>query len=168
MRVLRWLIDLLLLLYMGVLLILTAPGLAGWQLFAVTSASMEPGIPTGAMVYVKKTEFSKLKEGDVITFLMEDMDTVVTHRIVKIDHTEQRVSTKGDANRLTDAGWTRVPNILGKVCIRIPFLGYAAILMKNVWGKLLLAAMLLWLTALEYVTSSTLRTIKGRERWIRG
>ena len=42
--------------------------------------SMEPEIPTGAVVFTKEGEFSP-KKGDIITF--HNGDTVVTHRVVK-------------------------------------------------------------------------------------
>ena len=56
------------------------PGLFGIRPYVVYSGSMEPEIPTGAVVFTKEGEFSP-KKGDIITF--HNGDTVVTHRVVK-------------------------------------------------------------------------------------
>lgn len=61
-------------------LVLLIPGLFGIQPYVVYSGSMEPEIPTGAVVFTKEGEFSP-KKGDIITF--HNGDTVVTHRVVK-------------------------------------------------------------------------------------
>lgn len=61
-------------------LVLLIPGLFGIRPYVVYSGSMEPEIPTGAVVFTKEGEFSP-KKGDIITF--HNGDTVVTHRVVK-------------------------------------------------------------------------------------
>ena len=63
-------------------LVLLIPGLFGIRPYVVYSGSMEPEIPTGAVVFTKEGEFSP-KKGDIITF--HNGDTVVTHRVVKKD-----------------------------------------------------------------------------------
>ena len=75
-------------------LVLLIPGLFGIRPYVVYSGSMEPEIPTGAVVFTKEGEFSP-KKGDIITF--HNGDTVVTHRVVKKE--KDIFITKGDATR---------------------------------------------------------------------
>ena len=78
-----------------VAMVLLLPGLFGIRPYVVYSGSMEPKIPTGAVVFTKEGAYS-LETGDIITFHNED--TVVTHRVVKKE--EGTFITKGDANKI--------------------------------------------------------------------
>lgn len=103
----------------------------GYQPFAVLSGSMEPEFSTGDLIYVKEVDYTTLKEGDVITFML-DKDTVVTHRIVEVipdelSDTVIRFRTKGDANEENDGSLVHYMNVLGKPAdFSIPLLGYVA------------------------------------------
>ena len=92
-------------------LVLLIPGLFGIRPYVVYSGSMEPEIPTGAVVFTKEGEFSP-KKGDIITF--HNGDTVVTHRVVKKE--KDIFITKGDAN--------------GRVVFHLPYLGYVIHFLK--------------------------------------
>ena len=81
-----------------VAMVLLLPGLFGIRPYVVYSGSMEPKIPTGAVVFTKEGAYSP-ETGDIITFHNED--TVVTHRVVKKE--EGTFITKGDANNAEDA-----------------------------------------------------------------
>jgi len=75
--------------------------LLGFQVYAVTSGSMEPTYPTGSLLYVKSVDVKELKVGDAITFLLDEK-TVATHRIIEVlpdadDPDVIRFRTKGDA-----------------------------------------------------------------------
>lgn len=50
-------------------LVLLIPGLFGIRPYVVYSGSMEPEIPTGAVVFTKEGEF--FRKGDIITFITE-------------------------------------------------------------------------------------------------
>ena len=80
-----------------VAMVLLLPGLFGIRPYVVYSGSMEPKIPTGAVVFIKEGAYSP-ETGDIITFHNED--TVVTHRVVKKE--EGTFITKGDANKNAD------------------------------------------------------------------
>ncbi|MDO4268760.1 MAG: signal peptidase I [Eubacteriales bacterium] len=102
--------------------------LAGIQIFAVLSGSMEPAYSTGSLLYVAKTDYRNLKAGDPITFMMDE-DVVVTHRIVEVvpdaeDPRVLRFRTKGDANNVEDGSLVHYKNIIGKPVFSIPKLGY--------------------------------------------
>ncbi|MCA9361499.1 signal peptidase I [Candidatus Kaiserbacteria bacterium] len=94
------------------------------QLKIVESGSMEPNIMTGALVVIKPT--NDYKVGDVITFSGTFSDTPTTHRISEIitERGQQTFITKGDANEEVDTNGVARRNIIGKVILDIPRVGY--------------------------------------------
>lgn len=109
--------------------------LIGLQPYTVLSGSMEPEYPVGSLIYVKKVDCTKLKEGDVITFMLND-DTVATHRIIEVlpDETDPsvvRFFTKGDANDNADSTSIHSNNVIGTPVFKIPYLGYVADYIRN-------------------------------------
>ncbi len=104
--------------------------LFGLQVFTVLSGSMEPTYHTGSLIYVKSVDYTKLKTGDVISFMLNE-DTVATHRIVEIVPDEEdasvlRFRTKGDANNTDVGGLVHYKNVIGTPIFTIPYLGYVA------------------------------------------
>jgi len=122
--------------------VLKAPG--GYRLFMVLSGSMEPKIKTGSVVLVAPKE--KYKADEVITFLanpqanLRDIKATVTHRIVSVHDDEGRptYTTKGDANEDPDREMVTHRQVLGKVIISIPFLGYVVSFAKTQTGLIAL------------------------------
>ncbi|MBR5252009.1 MAG: signal peptidase I [Oscillospiraceae bacterium] len=107
----------------------------GFNVFTVLSGSMEPEYPTGSIIYTKEVDYTRLKEGDVITFMISE-DMVATHRIVGIvpddtDPTVLRFRTKGDANETEDGTLVHYKNIVGTPVFKIPYLGYVASYIQN-------------------------------------
>lgn len=104
------------------------------RILVVESGSMEPTILTGSLIV--DTIKSDYKVGDVITFntISENLKptTNVTHRIIGEEYIngEKIFRTKGDANNTVDAFSVKISNILGKVTLSIPYLGYVI-----GWGK---------------------------------
>lgn len=128
--------------------LLSLPQIWGLKLYAVTSGSMVPEIPVGAAVYVAPAAKEQLKEGDVITFSLGAEGMTATHRIIRILR-EGGFETKGDANEQPDAKPVKYEQIQGRVCAAIPYLGYAGILLGNLWGKAAAASWVLWLLAMD-------------------
>ena len=111
-------------------LLLVGARLVGLQVFTVLSGSMEPTYHTGSLIYVKKVDATKLSEGTVITFMLDE-DTIATHRIVGVvpdedDPSVIRYRTKGDANENEDGGLVHYKNVVGTPVFTIPKLGYLA------------------------------------------
>ena len=109
-------------------LLLVAPRVFGVHVFTVLSGSMEPVYPVGSMIYVKSVDPFQLKEGHVISFLLDE-DTVATHRIVDIvaddeDESVIRFRTKGDANDAEDGSLVHCRNVVGTPIFTIPKLGF--------------------------------------------
>ena len=85
MKLIKGILDLFMAVFILTGMLLSVPRLWGFQIYAVTSGSMEPKIRTGDVIYVKQVPFQSLEPGDVITFSMNQGRTVVTHRVEKID-----------------------------------------------------------------------------------
>jgi len=121
---------------LGLVLVMIVVGLFGagylglidfYRPFVVLSGSMEPEILTGSVVLVKSNQFGYM-EGDVITFATSENAPPVTHRIVdlQVDKDILKYQTQGDANEEPDKGLVDPRNVIGRVGLIIPYLGYLA------------------------------------------
>lgn len=108
-----------------------------YKILLVQSGSMEPSIHTGDLIIVKP--FENYSPGDVITFFNSSQQKV-THRITKIQNQnhEEQFLTKGDANNSEDVGSVHKKQILGKVTIKLPYLGYLVTFSKTIPGLIIL------------------------------
>lgn len=93
-------------------------GILGYNYKTVLTGSMEPAIPVGSIVITK--EQSSYEMEDIISF--QEEGAIITHRIITIDR--ERYITKGDANNVADTEEVQQKQILGKVILTIPLLGY--------------------------------------------
>lgn len=124
-------------------------GFFGMHVYSVVSGSMEPNINVGSLIVVKETEFSSLEEQDVITYVLSN-GVPCTHRIVSIDSQKQCVITKGDANDVEDAP-VYAGNIVGKVVVNIPLLGYVMYFVQNPPGMYIVIAIAALIVALTFI-----------------
>ncbi|WAA11839.1 signal peptidase I SipW [Fervidibacillus halotolerans] len=103
------------------------PNFFGYQLKAVLSGSMEPGIKTGSLIVVEPVEKTdQFKKNDIITFINEN-NLLVTHRITEVIHNGDQVlyRTRGDNNDSEDLNPVRSQNVVAVYTgITIPYLGY--------------------------------------------
>lgn len=114
----------LLLAVMAVALPFSVPKLFGYQIYNVLTQSMEPAMPVGSAIYVKRCDPQALEQGDIITFrLSEATGLVETHRVVENDTQAKQLITKGDANALPDVDPVSYERVVGKVVMCIPVLG---------------------------------------------
>jgi signal peptidase len=109
------------------------PTLGSFQIYVVLSDSMAPFMVKNDAIIVNKTDASKLKAGDVITFYAFESDTVVTHRITEIAKTEggPEFVTKGDNNNAADNFTTSGSRVIGKYVFRLPQFGGFLTSIKN-------------------------------------
>ena len=109
---------------MAVALPFSVPKLFGYQIYNVLTQSMEPAMPVGSAIYVKRCDPQALRQGDIITFrLSEATGLVETHRVVENDTQAKQLITKGDANALPDVDPVSYERVVGKVVMCIPVLG---------------------------------------------
>src|SRR4030042_1107194 len=120
----------------AILLIVSAFPIPGnYKVLVVQSGSMEPAIHTGSIVVVQPD--NDLKIGDVITFgPYSKTKSPTTHRIyeMKVEGGEPVYITKGDANNAPDTREIKKTDIIGKVLLSVPFIGYAVDFAKKPLG----------------------------------
>jgi len=123
-------------LLVAVLLIVSIFPITGnYKVMTVISGSMEPAIKTGSVVIVKPVDEYKI--GDVITFgPYSKTKAPTTHRIfdVKVENGQPVYITKGDANNAPDQRQVAKREIIGKVLLDVPYVGYAVAAAKTPAG----------------------------------
>lgn len=126
------------------------PRIMGYEAFSIESGSMAPTIPQGSLVYVKAyTEFEDYFVGDVVTFSDLSREKYFTHRIVSADESTKTFTTKGDANADVDPSPAESMYAVGKVQFSIPFLGYAASILRKKSIKVAVALIYIAWIAIE-------------------
>ena len=105
--------------------------LLGFRCFNIISPSMEPNYSVGDLIYVKQVNPENIKEGDVITFIVNEDLVVGTHRVVRVDRENKHFYTKGDANQVEDGEPVHYNNVIGVPQFSIPKLGYVSDFIQN-------------------------------------
>ena len=122
----RWAVNALCLLVMVLALAFLLPAAFGLQRYVITGGSMEGTYDLGSVVFEESVPVADLQVGDVITYVPpadSGIDTLVTHRIIKIDGTT--FQTQGDANPDPDP-WTfeLTAATQSRVTSSLPYVGY--------------------------------------------
>ena len=102
--------------------------------YVIISESMVPKINVNDAVVTMRVTEKNIKVNDIITFLSKEIETQgtpITHRVIGIvyedPNTKEKVigyRTKGDHNNTPDFALIAPSEVLGKVYIKIPFVGY--------------------------------------------
>ena len=125
----------------GALAVIAFGLVSDWAIDTVYGGSMEPAIPVGSMVIISQVDPESVQVGDVILYA-PPMDTSqrVTHRVVGVIERENGLMfrTQGDANEDPDAYAVPQENVIGKVRVCIPYLGYFANFVQSRTGFLAL------------------------------
>lgn len=122
----------------------------GFTPYAVLSPSMTPTYAPGDLIYVKETPTDEINEGDVITFVADEKNTIVTHRVVEVDRDGRKFYTQGDANDSRDGNPVLYENVVGVVQFSVPKLGYVSSYVTSETGRYVAIAgvfvlILLWI-----------------------
>ena len=74
-------------------------------------------------------------EGDIIVF--EKDDRKVVHRVIKVKNinNQTRYFTKGDANENIDVGFISDADILGILDLKISYIGYPTLWIRDVFSR---------------------------------
>ena len=122
---------------------LTVPKLFGYHIYHITSGSMEPEIPTGSIIFAKEIDPVGLQPEDIVVFYGgQGADATVTHRVVENQREERKLITKGDANAGNDVLPVSYQNVVGRMELSIPNLGFVVPMIASTQGKLSLLAFL--------------------------
>ena len=113
---------------------LTVPRFMGYEIYEVISGSMEPEIPVGSILYVKRAEPEEIIPGDVIAFRRDG--SVITHRVEENRYVEGEFITRGDANSREDLRPVPYECLTGKTVWHFPALGRVMSLMSGTTGKI--------------------------------
>lgn len=141
--------------------LLALPGLVGIHPLLVQSGSMDPDYPAGSVIYVKQAEAAELAEGMVVTFYLPDEETMITHRIVRVDADREEIYTKGDANELEDSAATPFSRIVGTPVFCIPCLGYLAGYLASGAGKVGIVLLVVLVCLLSWMEGTLLQEEAG-------
>lgn len=99
----------------------------GFHIYNVLTDSMKSEIPPGSFVLVKEVDKSTIQIGDDITFYASKQKSI-THRVVEVmqDYEGYGLAfrTKGLDNNEPDKDVVFAENVVGKVKIHIPYLGF--------------------------------------------
>lgn len=105
--------------------------LAGYDIYNIISGSMEPAIPVGSAILVRRVDPAELKPGEVIAFTRGG--AVVAHRVVENNVT---LTTKGDANDTPDPMPVLYTSVIGRVEHSLPGVGGLLEMMTSGAGRL--------------------------------
>ena len=95
--------------------------LGGLMMFRVVTGSMEPTIPTGALLITREVDIETIRLDDIVCFrtqVSEIWGKIVTHRVVGVLQSEAGtvlLETKGDANLVSDIFYVDESNLIGKI-----------------------------------------------------
>ena len=141
--------------------------------YVVLSGSMLPEIAIKDIVVTKKVPAEDLEVGDIITFIAPDSrygGISITHRILDKYYDEAIGSytyrTKGDNNNVADSALVPNNNILGKVILKLPKLGYIQDLLSSK-GGLIFVVLIPSLAILSYDIMKILKKVGQKTKLIK-
>lgn len=110
----------------------------GLRLYAVRSGSMEPNIRKGSVVFTMPA--ASYLVGDIITYQISNGSDYITHRVTKVSSDDKGVfyKTKGDANSSEDFSNITADRVIGKVSLKIRYVGYFVQYVKTLPGLVIL------------------------------
>lgn len=121
----------------------------------ILSGSMEPVLPTGSLIIVRRERPSDYQEGDVVSLIYPERGgKVVTHRIRRVFRYASGVwgvETKGDANTNGDALATSLGAIVGRQVAMVPWVGYAVSILHTGIGLVGVYVLAISVVALSFV-----------------
>jgi signal peptidase len=137
-RLVSWLLGLVLLAGTGAALgVAVYPVVTGGSALAVLSGSMQPGMPVGAMAFIRPVDAATIEVGDVITFQRRpDALELVTHRVIAVDDASGSpvFTTQGDANDAADLDPVPAAAVRGRLWFSVAELGRLAAVLHSPKG----------------------------------
>ncbi len=133
--------------------------------YIIISESMIPNINVYDAVVTVRVSQDKIKMNDIITFISQEIETAgtpITHRVIGIVDTGTGIKyrTKGDHNNTADFALIAPNEVIGKVYLRIPMIGYIQTFMTKPIGWLLIVV----LPCLFIVTNDVLKLIRSSSK----
>ena len=145
-------------------LFVTVPKLFGIEMYTVLSGSMEPVLSVGDLIYVVPVDPKEIKEGDIITFVLNEDLVVATHRVAAIDMAKERFTTKGDANEHEDAGTVLFGNVVGVEKFSLPKIGYLFSAINTTAGRIISITIIIMLAIVSFALSDDKKKPNTKEQ----
>jgi signal peptidase I len=122
----------------GLLAIVTLPGMLGYRSLTVVSGSMEPTLRTGSVVIDEVISPADARPGDIVTFQDPVRPRQLTHRLqkVRVEGDTYFMVTLGDANDAPERWTVPADGRLGRVVAHLPRLGYARAAVSTRYARL--------------------------------
>ena len=102
----------------------------------------------------KEIKAAPYPDGDIIVFRQPNTDgELIVHRAIENQTINNRIffKTKGDGNGSPDSTLLPEDYVVGKVIMRIPWVGHIALLMNNSSGIFIIAFLLILLIIAEFI-----------------
>jgi signal peptidase I len=138
---------------LGVVAIVTLPGVFGYQSLTVISGSMVPTLGVGSVVIDEVISPADARPGDIVTFKDPLRPRQLTHRLqkVRVSGDTFYMTTLGDANDVPEHWSVPRTGHIGRVVAHLPKLGYARQWLGSRYARLGAMGLVLLLGALMLV-----------------
>jgi signal peptidase I len=111
----------------GLVVLLAYGWIAGWRVHEMTTPSMGTAAPVGSVVISRPASIADVRVGEIVVFHPPGRrDTTFAHRIVAITAGPGGggIRTKGDINPTPDAWVLHDADLIGRVTVTVPDLGF--------------------------------------------
>lgn len=153
-KVLKFIVNLVVLLSIVVAVALLVPPLLGVDTVINDNSNIETNLPVGAVAYGRQVDTEKLKKEDKILYMEGSAQYV--YEIQDMDTTAGSYKVKDVYNKNSDAESITLQDKVSKVVITIPFIGYAVIALQSKTGLMVVGAVIILLIIL-FILSEVLR-----------
>lgn len=153
-KVLKFIVNLVVLLFIVVAAALLVPPLLGVDTVINDNSNIETNLPVGAVAYGRQVDTEKLKKEDKILYMEGSAQYV--YEIQDMDTTAGSYKVKDVYNKNSDAESITLQDKVSKAVITIPFIGYAAIALQSKTGLMVVGAVIILLIIL-FILSEVLR-----------
>ena len=119
----------------------------------------EPTLHVGDLIIIQGVNPEEINaapypDGDIIVFhQISASGELIVHRAIESQTTDDKISfkTKGDGNDSPDSNLVPEDNVVGKVIMRIPWIGHIALLMNDSSGIFIIVFLLIILIIVEFI-----------------
>lgn len=153
-KVLKFIVNLVVLLSIVLAVALLVPPLLGVDTVINDNSNIETNLPVGAVAYGRQVDTEKLKKEDKILYMEGSAQYV--YEIQDMDTTAGSYKVKDVYNKNSDAESITLQDKVSKAVITIPFIGYAAIALQSKTGLMVVGAVIILLIIL-FILSEVLR-----------
>lgn len=153
-KVLKFIVNLVVLLSIAVAAALLVPPLLGVDTVINDNSNIETNLPVGAVAYGKQVDTEKLNKEDKIIYIEGSAQYV--YEIQDMDTTAGVYKVKDVYNKNNDAESVTLQDKVSKAVITVPFIGYAAIALQSKTGLMVVGAVIVLLIIL-FILSEVLR-----------